>query len=384
MSNALTSDRCYGVDVLKTLSMFMVVVLHLVPGIMGRAEGRFLSYWTATALQIGTYCCVNCFGLATGYLMTGRKAHYRKLIPMWLTVVVYSGIWLLIKRYVLKDSLDWITLLQTLFPVSASVYWYFSAYVCLYLFIPFLNRLVDGMSRQQHKQLLILGFLLGSIPRVANVTQLPGSDIIGLSAEHGIFWLMYLYLLGADMKKHGFFCGMSSGKALLGYGAMVALTMLSKYLLGSLLEKMPSELPEIVNALIWDYGSERFISSLSPTIVAEAFFLSVACINWKVPNWMRKPLVWLSPLLFQVYIIHTNPVPFAHLGRPFEFLGEQSTGVLVVGVLGCAAGIFLVCIAIDWVRFQLFRLLQVNRWTDDFAQWTGEKVRLLLNKKTAV
>ena len=265
MSNALTSDRCYGVDVLKTLSMFMVVVLHLVSGVMGTAEGHVLPYWTATALQVGTYCCVNCFGLATGYLMTGRKARYRKLLPMWLTVTFYCGIGLLLKKYVLHDTIYLTTLLQAVFPVSASVYWYFTAYFCLYLFMPFLNQLVEVMSRQQHRNLLVVGFILFCIPQVANVTRLHATDIVGLNEGYGMFWLMYLYFLGAGMKKHGFFLGMRSGKAVLGFVSMVLLTCLSKY--GY--EMLPEQLPGIVVSIVREYGSSRFISYLSPTIVAE-------------------------------------------------------------------------------------------------------------------
>ena len=379
MSNALTSERCYGVDVLKVLSMFLVVVLHILEqgGVLAGFEDQNALYWTATLLQIVAYCCVNCFALATGFLMVGRKARYRKLLPMWLTVAFYCGIGLLLKKYVLHDPIYLTTLLQAVFPVSASVYWYFTAYFCLYLFMPFLNQLVEVMSRQQHRNLLVMGFFLFCVPQVANVTRLHATDIVGLNDGYGMFWLMYLYFLGAGMKKHGFFLGMRSGKAVLGFVSMAVLTCLSKY--GY--EMLPEQLPGIVVSIVREYGSSRFISYLSPTIVAEAVFLSVACINWKVPGWMRKPLVWLSPLVFQVYIIHTHPIVFDYLGGKMAFLGTLPLAKMVAGVLGIGAGIFLGCIAIDWVRFQLFRLLQVNRWTDDFAQWTGEKVRLLLNKK---
>lgn len=382
MSNALAPERCYGVDVLKTLSMFMVVVLHVLGqgGVLNGVKGGTLAYWAVMVLQIGVYCSVNCFALATGYLMVGRKVRYRKLLPMWLTVAVYSVLGMLVGYdfNVKGVSLpDW---LFYLCPVLSSEYWYFTAYVCLYLLVPYLNQLVNAMTRRQHRDLLILGFLLCCVPQVANVTRLPETDLLSLSDGYGMFWLMYLYFLGAGMKKYGFFCKLSTCKLLAGYILMAALTFLTVYVYNMLPDPMPGE----VGDLIQEYGSFRFISYLSPTIVAEAVFLSVACINWRVPNWMRKPLVWLSPLIFQVYIIHTHPIPFSYLWNKLAFLAEKSTKIMVISVLGYALGIFLVCIAIDWVRFQLFCLLRVSRWTDSLAQWTMEKLRLTEKRENNV
>lgn len=381
MADSPRLERCHGVDVLKTISMLMVLILHILGwgGIMAAFPDNCSSgtFWTAWILEIGAYCCVNCFAIATGYLMVGRKIRYRKLIPMWLTVVFYCGIGFLWKKYGLHEPIYLITLLETVFPVSASVYWYFTAYVCLYLFLPFLNLLVENMSRRQHGQLLVIGFLLSCVPQVANITRLWSTDILGLNDGYGAFWLMYLYLLGAGMKKYGFFCRMSSGKAMLGYAAMVLLTCLSKYGYGLL----PEELPGIVVSIVREYGSGRFISYISPTIVAEAVFLSAACINWKVPLWMQRPLAWLSPLIFQVYIIHISKIPYSYLENRFAFLAAHSPQVLVVCVLGIAAGIFSACIVIDTVRFKLFQVLRVEQRANCLADWIVKRANALLGNE---
>lgn len=383
MSNSLSAERCYGVDVLKTLSMYMVVVLHILGqgGVLAAADANDTAYWMATLLQIATYCAVNSFALATGYLMAEHKARYRKLLPMWLTVAVYSVLGMLAGHDWNAGAISLHTWLYHLFPVSSSEYWYFTAYVCLYLFVPYLNILVESMSRRKFAGLLLTGFILLSLPSVANIANLQSADFMKLDKGYTATWLIYLYLVGAGMKKYGFFLKMSSGKALLGYAGAVALTWLGEYGI----TRVPLDATGVIASILFEYGRGRLTSYLSPTILAEAVFLSVACINWKVPQWMRKPLVWLSPLLFQVYIIHTHPIPFAYMWEKLKFFAAWPPAGMIAGVLGCAAGIFLVCIVVDWVRYQIFRLLRISRWTDALAQWTMEKLRLTeTREKTTV
>ena len=132
-------ERNAGIDLLKTLAMFMVVVLHVLGqgGVLGAAQYPNPSHAMGWWLEIESFGAVNCFAIATGFLMVGRKIKYRKLLSLWLTVQFYN---LLFYLLYLVHPIEGVTLLDVsnFFPVYSGEFWYFTAYFGLFLFIPFL------------------------------------------------------------------------------------------------------------------------------------------------------------------------------------------------------------------------------------------------------
>ena len=86
--------RVLGVDLLRILSMFFVVVLHTlgVGGALAALPPSSLRYWTLWALEALSYCAVNCMGLISGYVAAGRPHPLRRLRSLWLQVFFYSAV----------------------------------------------------------------------------------------------------------------------------------------------------------------------------------------------------------------------------------------------------------------------------------------------------
>ena len=355
MSQGL-KERNHGIDLLKILSMFMVVIIH----IFGHGEILYntptgsATYWTAWFLEVCVFCCVNCFALTTGYLMVGRPFKYRKIIPLWVTVFFYNlvlfgaGI-LFFPSSVNIDQIFYLT------PAISKEYWYFTAYFILFFFIPFLNKLIEALTKKEFYILLLTGFLLLSGIHIASVLK---ADAANLNKGYSAWWMMYLYLLGAGVKKYGLFTKMSAGMALLGYIASVSITFLTSF---SATYLRNNNVP-FFTYVIKIYGTDRFIEYISPTVLASAVFLMIFCLKLKIPKCFNGILAFLSPLVFQVYLIHEHPVIRSNfVTGKFSYLASRSPIGLALGVLVSAACIFIICIAIDSVRFYLFKLLRVNK-----------------------
>ena len=166
----MTRPHNAGVDLLRVLSMFMVVVLHvlgqggvlaaLTPGTPGWALG-----WT---LECACYCAVDCFGLVSGYVAHSRYFSGRRCVLLWAQVAFYSaGIALLFKLFY-PESTSFRSILAACFPVMSQKYWYFTAYFTLIFFAPFLTILLENLSRAQVKQLLAaIVFLFCLLPLAA-------------------------------------------------------------------------------------------------------------------------------------------------------------------------------------------------------------------------
>ncbi len=85
-------QRNFGIDLLKIVSMLLVVILHIIGkgGVLGVVEPGTYRYVASWLVEIGAYCAVNCFALASGY--TGFRSSRRpsNLLLLWLRVLFYS------------------------------------------------------------------------------------------------------------------------------------------------------------------------------------------------------------------------------------------------------------------------------------------------------
>lgn len=368
MSAVSEDSRCFGIDILKTVSMFLVLILHILgfSGILEQSTSAPI-YWSAWLLETAAYCAVNCFALSTGYLMAQRPFHYRRIVPLWLTAVFYSGVFSFLRGDLSSIS----TAISLFFPTITSKYWYFTAYSCLFFFIPFLNLLLLTLNRRQYLNLLLTGFVLLSLSSVVHTDSV---DPFRLNNGYSTWWLMYLYLLGAGIKVHSLFSRLSKMQALLGYGSMVVLTWLSKLGLYWLSNSSHSGIAE----LAYHYGQDRLIRYPSPTIVASAIFLMIFFLHLSPRQQIRKLLFWLSPMIFQVYLIHIDLVNLLKLETRFVAFASYTPVGMILAVLGSAAGLFLLCILLDWLRLSLFRFFRVFQIIDRLANWVTEKISVLL------
>lgn len=152
------------------------------------------------------------------------------------------------------------------FVVTSNAYWYFTAYVVVFLLAPFFNMLIEKMSKEEFKRLLILGFVL-------------------LSAL-----FLFTFFLKLNVGKTG-----------------------------------------------------------------------------------QRLLKLISPLVFQVYIIHSHPfVTQKLLSDAFKNLGSAS-GLKTAAVTLCSAVIiFITCIIIDYLRSLLFKIVKIEKLNDKLFK----KIRL--------
>lgn len=122
--------RLYGVDLFKALSMLLVVALHIntVGGALEGSAAGSVQWWIADFVQIAAYCCVDCFALATGFLMAGRRFRPGRIVSLWLQVAFYSVVTAIAWYFTVPGKVDLKYIVSSFFPVLTSKYWYFTAY----------------------------------------------------------------------------------------------------------------------------------------------------------------------------------------------------------------------------------------------------------------
>lgn len=337
-------SRNLGVDVLRIVSMLGVVVLHVMGhGGLLKVCQTPLKFSMAWFLELLAYPAVNCFVLISGYIgYRGERVFpkLKNLLALWFTVLFYSVTIGAVFMALGIRAINAEEILTCLQPTVNGTYWFFSAYVGMFLLSPFLNMLVH---RSNFKQGLI--FLM--TVAVFSVFSLE-KDPFDLLDGYSVIWMVLVYTAGATIKKHGF-------DKLLSKTAWL-LTALGAFLLtwGAKVGFYFSDHP------YWHDWHGKLVNYTSPTILLMAVGLLALFANmrWQVG---AKLISFISVSAFSVYLIHDNPFVRKNVIAKIPTLIGDFHGVkLALSVVGLVVGIFAVCILADKVRVGLFRLLRID------------------------
>lgn len=345
-------DKNYGIDALKILSMFMVVVLHVLTngGILNasvRFTGQYEAGWF---LQTACFCAVDVFALITGYLRVNARYKYRNIIELWLQVFFYSVIISVGMKLLFPSLVSLFDVLKSFFPVMSGQYWYFSSYFALFLFIPLLNTVLEHTEKKQmfFSLIMILMFFSG-------FQTLFYSDVFGTMDGYSAIWLMILYLIGGYIGKYHSQSDKNPLLFFLGYVLMVVLIWLPKVVIELLTLQVLGEVR----------AGNYLISYKSPTILMAAVFLLLCFSNLKLSDRMKKKVSFVAPMSFSVYLIHNHPlVATVVMNRMFAPYAELPVVEMVVKVLLTALFIYVVCSLIDWFRLYVFRKIGIRKRID--------------------
>lgn len=341
--NQEVQRRIVGVDLLRIVSMMLLVLLNLLTqgGITdGAAEGS-ISRIVLTVIECAAYCALDAYALASGY--AGGTSDYTRLILLWLQTLFYSFLLTLLLRWAYPETLGKAELLRSCFPLFSGQYWYFTAFFGLLLLKPILDFGLQMLSGGQLKLIAAALLLFTSL-----LPTLLNSDLFLLHGGYSVLWFVVLYVLGAYLYRCDPLHKLNAAFLLLMFAAFTALTCGEK--------------------LFWtvkltDGGGFTLLSLNSPTLTAQAMILTLLCARVRNPSAMLEKWTGIiAPLTFGVYLLHTHP----QLWRLVFWKGcfgawaDMPLLLLLPIVLVVSVGVFLVCASLDCLRMALFRLLKLE------------------------
>ena len=353
-------ERNYGVDLLRIVSMAMIAMLHVLGhgGVLNASVNNVMVYSLAWLLEVGAYCAVNCYALISGYVGYGVKFKYSNIITLYLQVVFWIVAFTAIFAVLVPGSVGLKDFVKALFPFAFNTYWYFTAYFCMFFFVPFMNILMQSLNKKQ------AGVLVGTI--IIIFTILPTvfrNDMFKISKGSSAIWLAMLYLTGAYIRKYGAEIKGTKKQYLFAYIGCVLVTWFSK-----------CGIEIITKRTLGDGGfSSPFISYVSPTILLAAVALLLLFSNVSLNKIAIKMVSFFAPLTFGVYLIHEEPLVRQYMiSKRFAIYGGFSPIVMVICVVGTAIGIWLLCSLIDFVRAYLFKILKIKEICNRIEQFVKE------------
>lgn len=345
-----TAERNYGIDLLRIISMMLVVLLHVLGqgGLLGFADLTSVRGSVIWMLEIAAYCAVNIYALISGYVGYGHRYKYSGIFSLYFQVIFYTILTTVI-FYKFKPDLVYLKYgTEPIFPFAYSTYWYYTAYFCMSFFIPFLNMILEKIDRKTWDKIFLLLYLVFSI-----LPMIFFNDFGHTSNGYSFLWITILYLVGGYIKKYE--DELSTGrkvKYLLGYILCVLVTWISKM-------GIYHHFPQGKGDPEW---SNMLIKYTSPTIILCAVCLLMFFKDIRCHKMVKTGVRYFSPASFGVYLFHQEPlIRDTFLANMFAGYMIFGTGKMVFAILVSVVGIWLLGSLIDRIRINLFDLFRVNK-----------------------
>lgn len=298
-----------------------------------------IALWsTLESMKLIVLVCVNCFVLISGYFLIDKTEFRLKGIwRVWSQTWFYSMAITVLFLGMAIEPFSWNIITESLTPVWHNTYWFVTSYLVLMLIAPVLAWMASKLTKKQYILLLGVGgiicfqFLLGQYSMDNNYMLL----------------FCYLFLIGGYIRKYYESMGISHKTEALAC-AVLFLIMFGVALAKNIFNE---------NGRFMIYAMDYHGLVLPFSI---AVFLVVKQI--KIPTWSHRMILWLAPLSFASYIIHTHPLVDRLLWEKVSlWLPTISPLLLPLACLGICIVIFLFCAAIEFTRTRIVSLIQSSK-----------------------
>ncbi len=215
MKLATKVQRNSSIELLRILCMLQVIFLHVCNHggytAIGRKMGgeTELIYWIVMFMS---RCPVYVFIIISGYFSCTGKNMFpiKKVTTSYLPMLFYSVSIPLVIYFADLGKVSDVMWGRAAFPFLSRTWYFMTLYIIILLLSPFLNKIIQSISRKEYLYLLgIMFFILcvwqfvAHIPRVEDVIR---TDNI-FATEHGksIYDFIFMYFLGGFLRLHKFF-----------------------------------------------------------------------------------------------------------------------------------------------------------------------------------
>ena len=339
----MNPNRDYSVDLLRIISMFMVIIIHIDSngGVLEAAAYSPTHYWSVQVLHCLCYCAVDIFGLISGYFGFKSKWKLTNIFVLWLTVACYSVAFEFLYRLIVSGTVNFHNILWAAKKALSAIngnYWFFKAYFLMFFFMPFMNKAVTSMTMREH------GFAAALLTLVTTVGSSLFEDVFSIDWGRHALWLAILYIDGAFLAKYRPLKRFSSLQLFAGFFTCFGIKILF----------------EVFDQLI--RPSHLALGYASLAVLGEAVFALTLFTRVDLSETFKKIVSVTSPLAFSVYIIHENiRIREMITDNLFSCLAHLPSGLMIICILLSALAIFIICASIDSVRKMIFDLLKIKQ-----------------------
>ncbi len=351
-------NRDSNIELLRIIAMCLIIFDHMALN-TGIVDGYTVNGNMIFGIigGIGGKIGVVIFLLITGYFSINKNFSFKKVFILWLQIFCYSVGFMLVFRLTEIEKLSKVDTLKTFFPLAYNQYWFITAYLYLLLLIPFINKFLNSLTKENYnKVLVVLTIIFVVIPTIFYSNGLLGST----QTSMGILLFIYVYILGAYIRLYGikFFENRKLRNIILiclGYIIVFAIVLIGKKL----------EQKNIFWSNLFAYYREmNSIFILVPSIALFYIFK-----EWKLRY--NKVINYFASISFAVYLFHESNFMRYRLWHNIfgmEFINNIPGGVFSTLII-VTISFYLITAIIEFLRKNIIeknilKLKPLNRLFD--------------------
>ena len=307
----MKKERESGIELYKVIAIFLIVLSHVIQTltepnyVLGIGEGTFINIATATTnlnvllLAVFRICGAlgnNMFFICSAwFLVNSKKMSLKKVIHMILDVWIINMI-VLIALHSIGVQLQISDTVKTFFPTTFANNWYITCYLLFYMIHPFLNRMLEQLSINEHLAFATILFVIYFI-----IPVLPLEEInLFFANEFVIFLATYVIVSFIKIYKNEWTKKLKTNKCIL------FVSIISYVVLILCVDFLGLRTNYFLNRLVrWNMNNSLFM-----------FLIAFSSFNvMKKKKFINRTINYLSSLSLLVYIFHEN-LAFRRYFRP--------------------------------------------------------------------
>ena len=306
---------------------------------------------------------INCFVLITGYFMCKSQITLKKFLRLFLQVMFYRILIGAIFWSSSYEPLNIESIVKTLLPIRTVGTGFTSAYLLFFLFIPFLNVLVNNLNEKQHILLLcLLSFtyiFLGTVP------------FFSITMNY-VSWFMVLYVIASYIRMYP--KKIFDSSKVWGWISLIVIVIASASVV------VCAYLSKLLDSFLWYYFVQDSNTVLA-VLVGVSTFLFFRNLKMK-----HHPLInRISSTCFGVLLIHANSDTMRRwLWKDvLDNVGMYNSSLLFLHFALSVLGVFVICSVIDMARIKLVETPFFNRFDkvyDKLCLWFDQKKTYVFRK----
>ena len=327
-----------NLELFRIITMLLIVAHHYVvnSGLLIPIRAEPFANQSIFLLLFGAWgkTGINCFLLITGFFVCKSNITLRKFLKLLFQIEFYNILIFLIFAFTgylnLNKFSDW----ASIFPIWDINKNFISCFLVFYLFIPFLNILINNMNQKQHRNLLyfvsLFYIIMGSLPKFT------------LTFNY-VTWFCILYFIGSYIRLYPLQIFENNKNRSILFIGSILLSSLSIILF---------------NYIRFKYGkmTEFFLVADSNKILAVFTSIS-AFIYFKYLKFPYNRFInYIASTTFGVLCIHANSDAMRQwLWKDYlNNVGQYGTDNLYIHAFLSVICIFAICSLIDFIRIKIF------------------------------
>lgn len=340
--NTMKQQRNSAVELLRILCILMVIAGHYYAHGVTYAVGTFsvenysLRILLLQMITFGADIANDVFIIITGYYMIHSAVKGKRIWHLIGEMFFYSWIIALIFYRTGLEPFTMESFRDALFPIWSGQSWFVICYIILCLLIPFLNPFLKNLEQRAFVKLLIILFVIRYIaPLLGAVTF--------WRTSHGLEQFIFLYLVGAYIRLHGFQTKILQNKWSWRILLVITVAIWAVYVAGTGIWGLHTQNNELIANTMEHYLLFSII--ISPILV-------VVVLGMK--PFYSKIINAISGSVLAVYLIHDNPMVRNFIWRTVSpNINQVSTNYVFVHMAEKVLLVFIACVLIDQCRIWL-------------------------------